>query len=83
MVVKKNDLLSYRAMLVDILTKVKQLRDQGKSLEQVLAAHLTAQYDAATQGSTQQSSDRFITEVYEELKDFPPVVNGERKMPRR
>src|SRR5579862_2977218 len=81
--VKKTDLLSYRAMLVDILTKVKQLRDQGKSLEQVLAAHLTAQYDAATQGSTQQSSDRFITEVYEELKDFPPVVNGERKMPRR
>jgi hypothetical protein len=34
-------------------------------------------------GDTKQSKDRFITEVYDEVKDFPPVVNGERKMPRR
>ena len=30
--IKKNDLLPYRAMLVDILAKVKTMRDQGKSL---------------------------------------------------
>jgi cyclase len=81
--VKKSDLLSYRAMLVDILAKVQKLRDQGKSLDEVLAAHLTAPYDAATEGSTKQSAERFITAVYDELKDFPPVVNGERKMPSR
>ena len=81
--VKRNDLLAYRAMLVDILAKVQKLRDQGKSLEDVLAANLTAPYDATTQGDTKQSKDRFITEVYDELKDFPPVVDGERKMPRR
>ena len=81
--VKKNDLLGYRAMLVDILAKVQKLRDQGKSLDEVLAANLTAPYDATTLGDTQQSKDRFITEVYDELKDFPPVVNGVRKMPRR
>jgi len=40
-------------------------------------------YDATTLGDTKQSKDRFITEVYDEVKDFPPVVNGERKMPRR
>jgi len=81
--VKKNDLQGYRAMLVDILAKVRKLRDEGKSLDEVLAANLTAPYDATTAGDTQQSKDRFITEVYDEIRDFPPVVNGERQMPRR
>ena len=79
--VKKNDLLAYRGMLVDILAKVTRLRDQGKSLKEVLAANLTAPYDKTTQGDTQQSKDRFITEVYDEVKDFPPVVDGKRTMP--
>jgi len=81
--VKKKDLLGYRAMLVDIQAKVKKLRDQGKSLNDVHSANLTAPYDATTLGDTKQSKDRFITEVYDELKDFPPVVNGVRQMPRR
>ena len=81
--VRKKDLLGYRAMLVDILAKVQKLRDQGKSLDEVLAANLTAPYDATTEGDTKQSKDRFITEVYDEVKDFPPVVDGKRKMPRR
>jgi cyclase len=81
--VKKNDLLAYRGMLIDILAKVQKLREQGKPLEEVLAANLTAPYDATTQGDTKQSKDRFITEVYDEVKDFPPVVNGERKMQGR
>jgi cyclase len=81
--VSKKDLLGYRAMLVDILGKVQKLRDEGKSLDEVLAANLTGPYDATTLGDTKQSKDRFITEVYDEVKDFPPVVNGERKMPRR
>jgi cyclase len=80
--VRKKDLLGYRAMLVDILGKVQKLRDTGKSLDEVLAADLTAPYDATTLGDTQQSKDRFITEVYNEVKDFPAVINGERKMPR-
>ena len=79
--VKKQDLLSYRAMLVDIMAKVKALRDQGKTLKEVLAANLTAPYDKTTLGDTQQSKDRFITEAYDEAKDFPPVVDGKRAMP--
>jgi len=79
--VKKQDLLPYRAMLVDMLAKVKALRDQGKSLKDVLAANLTAPYDKATLGDTPQSKDRFVTEVYDEVKDFPPVVDGKRVMP--
>jgi len=80
--IKKGDLLPYRAMLVDVLAKVKTMRDQGKSLAEVLAAKLTAPYDKATLGDTQQSKDRFITEVYDEVKDFPPVVDGKRTMPK-
>ncbi len=80
--VKKNDLLAYRGMLVDILAKVKTLRDQGTSLKEVLAANLTAPYDKATQGDTRESKDRFITEVFDEVKDFPPIVDGKRTMPK-
>jgi cyclase len=80
--IRKKDLLGYRAMLVDIQGKVRRLRDEGKSLDQVLAANLTGPYDATTLGDTKQSKDRFITEVYDEAKDFPPLENGERKMPR-
>src|SRR4029079_10617378 len=65
-VVKKEDLLSYRAMLVDVLAKVTTLRDQGKSLKDVLAANLTAPYDKPTQGDTQQSRERLIPEAYDE-----------------
>lgn len=67
--VKKDELLPYRAMVVDILAKAKQLADQGKSLNDVLAANLTAPYDATTKGDTPQSKTRFITEVYNEVKD--------------
>jgi cyclase len=80
--VKKNDLLAYRAMLVDLLAKVTTLRDQGKSLKDVLAANLTVPYDKVTLGDTQQSKDRFISEVFDEVRDFPPVVDGKRNMPR-
>jgi cyclase len=80
--VKEQDLTPYRVMLVDVMARVKTLRNQGKSLMQVLAANLTAPYDATTEGDTQQSKDRFITEVYDEIKDFPPIVDGKRTMPR-
>lgn len=66
--VKKAELLPYRAMLVDILAKVKKMTDQSASLDAVLAADLTAPYDAATKGDTPQSKARFITEVYNEVK---------------
>jgi len=66
--VKKADLIPYRAMVVDILAKTKELIDQGKSLDAVLAANLTAPYDGTTKGDTPESKSRFITEVYNEVK---------------
>jgi len=67
--VKTADLLPYRAMVVNILAKTKELVDQGKSLDNVLAANLTAPYDATTKGDTPESKSRFITEVYNEVKN--------------
>jgi cyclase len=81
--VGKKDLLPYRAMLVDVLAKVKTMHAQGRTLKEVLAANVTAPYDMTTQGDTQQSKDRFITEVYDEVENFPPLVDGKRAMPRR
>ncbi len=81
--IKKGDMQPYRAMVADVLAKVKTMREQGKSLADVLAANLTAPYDAGTLGDTQQSKDRFITEAWDEVRDFPAVVDGKRKMPAR
>ena len=73
--IKRADLIPYRDMVSDIAGKVQQLVVQGKSREDVLAAHVTAPYDggvpggllpAAGAGGT--SADRFISEVYQELK---------------
>ena len=66
--VKKPELQPYRAMILDILAKTKVLVDQGKTLQDVLAANLTAPYDATTKGDTPQSRTRFITECFNEVK---------------
>src|SRR5581483_4029383 len=58
--IKKADLQPYRAMILDILAKTERLVKQGKSLQDVLAANLTAPYDATTKGDTPQSKTRFI-----------------------
>jgi hypothetical protein len=53
---------------------VQQLVAQGKTLQDVLAAHATAPFDSAVPGGLLPaagggtSADRFITEVYQELK---------------
>ncbi len=79
--IHKKDLLPYRAMLIDILGKVKNLMDQGKTLDDVLAANLTAPYDANTAGDDPNSIRRYITETYYEVKGLPAIVNGRRNMP--
>jgi cyclase len=83
--VHKRDLLPYRAMLVEVMAKVKKMVDAGKSLDDVLAAstELTAPYAAVTGGEkTGLSSKGYITETYYEVKGLPPLVDGRRKMPR-
>jgi hypothetical protein len=60
-------------MILDIRARVQQMIDQGKSEQEVLAAKLTAPYDAKVPGGqlpagAGTSADRFIRMVYSQLK---------------
>jgi cyclase len=66
--IKRDDIVPYRDMIVAVQDKVQQLIIQGKTLQEVLAAKVTAAYDAKVAGATGASSDRFVTAVYQELK---------------
>ncbi len=80
--IHKKDLLPYRKMLVDVMAKVKDMKGQGKSLKDVLASNVLKPYEGGTDGDTQSSKDRFLTEVYAEVNGLPPIVNGRRTMPK-
>jgi cyclase len=67
-IIKRDDFIPYRDMIVAVAGRVQQLIGQGKTLQEVLAAKLTAPYDAKTAGGTDESAVRFVTAVYQELK---------------
>jgi cyclase len=67
-IIKRDDIIPYRDMVVAVTDKVAGMIAQGKSLEEVLAAKVTAPYDAKTAGGTDSSAVRFVTAVYQELK---------------
>ena len=67
-IIKRDDFIPYRDMIVAVAGKVQQLIGQGKSLQEVLAAKVTAPYDAKTAGGTDESAVRFVTELYQEIK---------------
>ena len=66
--IKRDDILPYRDMILAVQDKVRQMIVQGKTLQEVLAAKVTAAYDAKVAGGTGTSADRFVTAVYQELK---------------
>jgi hypothetical protein len=66
--IKRDDMIPYRDMVLTVQQRVQGLIAQGKTLQEVLAAKVTAPYDAKTAGGTDASATRFITELYQELK---------------
>jgi glyoxylase-like metal-dependent hydrolase (beta-lactamase superfamily II) len=66
--IKRDDIIPYRDMILAVQQKVQQMIAQGKTLQDVLAAKVTGAYDAKVSGGTESSSDRFVTAVYQELK---------------
>ncbi len=66
--IKRDAIVPYRDMILAVSDKVQQLIAQGKSLPDVLAAKVTAPYDAKTAGGTDSSAERFVTAVYQQLK---------------
>ena len=69
--IKRDDIIPYRDMILAVRDAVQQLIAQGKSLQEVVAAKVTAPYDGKTAGGTGASADRFVTAVYRELKRDP------------
>jgi len=72
--IKRTDLVPYADMIKSVRDKVKDLIAQGKTEKEVVAAHPTASWDAKTAGGLGAagagvtSADRFVSEIYQELK---------------
>jgi glyoxylase-like metal-dependent hydrolase (beta-lactamase superfamily II) len=69
--VDKNAVAAHRAMILAIRDKVAPLVRQGMTLEQVVAAKPTADYDAKVPG-VGTTGERFIGQLYAELKNARP-----------
>ena len=72
-IIHRTDLIPYRDMILAVQAKVRQMITQGKTREEVLAAKVTAPYDAIVPGGllpagAGTSADRFVGMVYSELK---------------
>ena len=61
-------LIAHRDMIIAIRDRVARLIPQGKTPEEVVAAKLTADYDPRVPGGAAGNPDRFVGQVYAELK---------------
>jgi cyclase len=72
--INKNDIIPYRDMILAVQASVQQLINQGKTMQEVLAAKVTSPYDAKVPGgllpagASGTSADRFVSMVYSQLK---------------
>jgi cyclase len=74
--INRKDIIPYRDMILAVQAKVQQLIAQGKTEDEVLAAKVTAPFDAkvpggllpANTGGGGTSADRFVRMVYSQLK---------------
>jgi hypothetical protein len=55
-------------MMIAVREKVAALLKQGKTQEEVIAAKVTNQFDSEVTGATPQTADRFVGQLYQELK---------------
>jgi glyoxylase-like metal-dependent hydrolase (beta-lactamase superfamily II) len=65
--VDRAGVIAHRDMILGVRDRVAELVKQGKSPEDVLAAHPTSEFDAKVPMVT-GSSDRFVGQLYAELK---------------
>ena len=72
--INRTDIVPYRDMMLAVQARVQQLIAQGKTLQETLAAKVTAPYDAKVPGgllpagAAGTSADRFVSMVYSQLK---------------
>jgi glyoxylase-like metal-dependent hydrolase (beta-lactamase superfamily II) len=73
-VMTKADLVAWREMLVKVRERVSSLAAQKKSLDEIKAAKVTAEYDEKHAGMIKP--DVFVETVYKELPPAPMATKG-------
>jgi glyoxylase-like metal-dependent hydrolase (beta-lactamase superfamily II) len=67
-IVDKGAVAAHRDMMVAVRDKVAALVRANKTQDEVVAAKVTAEFDQKVTGATAQTADRFVTQLYQELK---------------
>jgi len=66
--VDKAAVSAHKAMMIGVRDKVAALVRQNKTQEEVVAAKPAAEFDARVTGATPMTADRFVGQLYQELK---------------
>jgi glyoxylase-like metal-dependent hydrolase (beta-lactamase superfamily II) len=67
-VVDRTAVAAHKVMMMAVRDKVAVLVKQGKTQDEVVAAKVTAEFDNNVTGATPQTADRFVGQLYQELK---------------
>jgi glyoxylase-like metal-dependent hydrolase (beta-lactamase superfamily II) len=66
-IVDRAAVVAQRDLILAVRAKVQALVDQGKTLDEAIAAHPTAEFDAYVAQVTPATADRFVKWVYTEI----------------
>ena len=66
--VDRNAIIAQRDIMLAVKERVAKLMQQGKSQEEVVAAKVTSDFDPKVTGGAGMTADRFVGQVYAELK---------------
>ena len=67
-IVDRTAVAAHRDMMAAVRDKVAALVKQNQTQEQVVAAKVTADFDAKVTGASAQTADRFVGQLYQQLK---------------
>jgi glyoxylase-like metal-dependent hydrolase (beta-lactamase superfamily II) len=66
--VDKAAVAAHKAMMIAVRDKVAALVRQNKTQEEAVASRPTAEFDSKVNGATPMTADRFVGQLYQELK---------------
>ena len=75
-IVDKNAVAAHKAMMIAVRDKVAALVKQNKTQEEVVASKPTSEWDSKVTGATPMTADRFVGQLYQELKSGRAVSGG-------
>jgi len=67
-IVDKAAVAAHKAMMIGVRDKVAALVKQNKTQEEVVASKPAAEFDSKVTGATPMTADRFVGQLYQELK---------------